>query len=387
MSQIDTKARRAALASRSEPYYDRLAPGLFIGVRVLPDGVQTWTARARDKATGKQQYKALGTLTDATDDKRYARACDLAREFGNTVAAGLSGKPFTISDAVTNYVAKLATRSEDAADRARRSLARSVLAHATLPDMPLAELDRKTWAAFRVGLLVVRPKDGEPLDEAKRRARATATRDLTYVRAALNHAYDEGHVGSRDAWSLGAFADTHARRTLFLSPEQRRALLAAAGEEIRPFVRGLLLSAFRPGELARLTVADFDAAAGLCNLRWSKTGPRTVVLPPDAVRLFREQCKGKLPAAPIFARADGSGWQDANFWNPRVKAAGKAAGLPDTFCAYVLRHTAISALLEGGAGVLLVARLAGTSLDQINKHYGHLSDRVAREQLGRIKIA
>jgi hypothetical protein len=40
-------------------------------------------------------------------------------------------------------------------------------------------------------------------DEDVRRRRATANRVLTMLKAALNHAYDEGHVANSNAWGPG----------------------------------------------------------------------------------------------------------------------------------------------------------------------------------------
>src|SRR5262245_61926770 len=52
-----------------------------------------------------------------------------------------------------------------------------------------------------------RAKGGKPqyrseptTDEEIRQRRASANRVLTMLKAALNHAYDEGHVPNRDAW-------------------------------------------------------------------------------------------------------------------------------------------------------------------------------------------
>jgi site-specific recombinase XerD len=41
-------------------------------------------------------------------------------------------------------------------------------------------------------------------------------------------------------------------------------------------------------------------------------------------------------------------------------------------CAYTLRHSVITDMLTGGMDSLTVARMAGTSLAMIEKHYGHL---------------
>ena len=58
--------------------------------------------------------------------------------------------------------------------------------------------------------------------------------------------------------------------------------------------------------------------------------------------------------------------QDLNIW---LKIVGKELGLNFDVYAYVFRHTAISAAIDGGLPVSYVVNLAGTSLEMIEKHY------------------
>ena len=48
---------------------------------------------------------------------------------------------------------------------------------------------------------------------------------------------------------------------------------------------------------------------------------------------------------------------------------------------YSLRHAAISELLVSGMDMHTVAKIAGTSTDMIDKHYGHLCIERTRKQL------
>jgi hypothetical protein len=56
-SQIDSKAKRNRLAKRSEPYWNKLILGGFLGCRVGSKG-GTWIARHRSEEGG-QHYKSL----------------------------------------------------------------------------------------------------------------------------------------------------------------------------------------------------------------------------------------------------------------------------------------------------------------------------------------
>ncbi len=73
-------------------------------------------------------------------------------------------------------------------------------------------------------------------------------------------------------------------------------------------------------------------------------------------------------------------------WGPMVKQAVTAADLPLTTTHYTLRHSWISAALGSGMSTLDVARLSGTSLLMIEKHYGHLVDGAARLRLAAVSM-
>jgi integrase len=57
----------------------------------------------------------------------------------------------------------------------------------------------------------------------------------------------------------------------------------------------------------------------------------------------------------------------AHHWTPAVRAAGLAHRPP-----YALRHTFASFSIAAGVSLFELARFMGTSVDQIDKTYGHL---------------
>lgn len=70
-------------------------------------------------------------------------------------------------------------------------------------------------------------------------------------------------------------------------------------------------------------------------------------------------------------------------WAVLISKAAAVAKLPDGTCAYTLRHSVITDMLVGGIDPLTVARMAGTSLVMIQKHYDHLLyDHAARTMAG-----
>lgn len=53
---------------------------------------------------------------------------------------------------------------------------------------------------------------------------------------------------------------------------------------------------------------------------------------------------------------------------------------------YSLRHTAISEMIASGIDSFEVARMAGTSTEMIDKHYGHLRHDRMRAKLDAVAI-
>jgi len=104
-----------------------------------------------------------------------------------------------------------------------------------------------------------------------------------------------------------------------------------------------------------------------------------------AVELFDRLAKDKLPQAFLFTRADGKPWAHSD-WDGLVRKAAQKAGLPAGVCLYTLRHSFITQGLIDGMATLDVARISGTSLAMIERHYGHLVMSAARERLELVNL-
>ena len=103
-------------------------------------------------------------------------------------------------------------------------------------------------------------RDADPGDaEAVRRRRSSANRTLTILKAALNHAWREGKTPSDDAWRrVRPFPEADAARVRYLNTDEARRLLNACDEDFRKIVEAALLTGARYGELAAMTVSDFN---------------------------------------------------------------------------------------------------------------------------------
>ena len=211
---------------------------------------------------------------------------------------------------------------------------------------------------------------------------------MAVLRTALGRFIPLGTPNTEAAWQepLKPIKNAGKRRTLYLDRDQRRALLAKIDGEAEPFVRALCLLPLRPGALAALTAGSFDQRTHELTIGKDKAGNgRRILLPPAATALLLAQCKGKLPAAPLFMRSNGKAW-DKETWKKPVAGAVKAAGLPTGVTAYTLRHSTITDLVTAGLPLLTVAQISGTSADMIEQHYGHLGRSAAVEALAGLSL-
>jgi hypothetical protein len=273
--KLDTVAGRAKLKPRREPYWLALGDitGAYVGFR---RGPETWIARYRED--GRQNYHQLGKFEDHRAAIRAARDWIKARD------QGVTDDSATVADACLAYLSNLEQeKGAKAAQEARGRLQRCVLGRTSeearkarakpaephaLARKPLAKLRAVDVEGWRDGLIP------EGLDgDARRKARASANRELTALAAALNHAYKRQMVASPMAWStVGKYKDVQARKhRRYVTLEERKALLTAAesveGGAIKPLLEGLMLTGARPIELRRALVADYDSKTGALSLK------------------------------------------------------------------------------------------------------------------------
>jgi len=219
-------------------------------------------------------------------------------------------------------------------------------------------------------------------------SKGSANRTMTALKAALNLAVTNARVDLRSAqaWrNVKPYKNASARRTLFLDLTQRRKLLeAAGGGALADLMQAAALTGARAGELVHATRGQFDSRLKTIEFK-GKTGPRTIPLSVPAIALFTRLAKGKLPGAYLLTRPDGKPWAHSD-WDELVRDAAKTAKLPKGTCLYTLRHSFITQAITDGMTTLDVARLCGTSVGMIEKHYGHLVADAARERLAAVKM-
>jgi integrase len=376
MTSLATKSARLRLPVRREPHWTKLGAGAYLGFR---RGSDTWVARFRDRG-GHQHYHAIGEHEEFTDAKATAEAW-FAQLAGGARRAPSRG---TLKAALEAYLADLRRHGRDATATEAEARFKLVVYDDPLAQVRLEDATRDEFEAWRDRL-----RPGREPRSVNRHVRA--------IIAALNRAVRKlGHVGNPAAWELEALADDGdgEAAAVFLTAEQRARLIGKAGKALAAFMRGLEYTGARPSEMAAATVADFDSAAETLVLRHRKgrppkLRPRSVTLSADGAAFFRNQVRGKLPAAPIVPNEAGGHWQ-RHEWSREIRAAITAANakakpkarLPKGASAYSFRHSRISELLQVvGVDPLTVAKQTGTSLAMMEKYYFRFVPSALKEKL------
>ena len=332
---------------------------------------------------------------DAPADGEHVLTFEQAGAKARTMVAAPNGGKvvnLTVRQAMARYLDYKRSQGQPVNDLLGRSNTHILPA---LGDLVVAELTaeqlRRWLATMAAAPAQSRPKAGKPqfkptqtAPEAVRARRASANRVLTMLKAALNHAFDEEHVPSRDAWGrrLKPFEKVEVARVHYLSVAQAQRLLNAADADFRPLVRAALETGCRYGELARLEVQDFNPDAGTVAIRETKSGkPRHVILTPEGAEFFRQHCAGRAGSALMFRHADGAPWRKSEQSRPMAAACARARLTP-AVSFHALRHTWASLAAMAGVPLLIVARNLGhTDTRMVEKHYGHLTQSFITEAI------
>jgi len=392
-ANLETRTARHRLPIRSEPYWRGLEKGFALGYRRRARG-GTWLARRRDEAGSYAEHR-IGTTDDLQDADGvvildYSQAQRAARQWWRTERRREEGHdtpegPFTVKDAIDDYLKAYERRGGKAVYDARRTVEAHILP--SLGGITVAKLTARKITDWHHGLSEkrarARTRQGrkqnfrkvETGSDAIRKRRATANRILTVLKAALNHAWKAGHVASDDAWRrVKPFQAVETARVRYLSEAECVRLVNACEPAFRNLVRAALLTGCRYSELATRHVADFSADAGVVTVRESKAGkPRHVVLTNEGQRLFASLTAGKLGNDPIFMRRDGRTWDKSHQLRPMLEACHRAKIKP-AVSFHVLRHTHGSTLAMRGVPMGVIAEQLGHADTRMTeKHYAHLA--------------
>lgn len=330
-ANLQTRARRATLRSRHSYYWVGIGErGKCIGYRRARDqepGV--WYARLY--AEGRWIQNRLG-FTDDREDADGVRVLTLlqakekALTWFPTARNEAEGKvhrhgKYKVSDALVDYFADCRSRGMKPGNVYRQECASRAHIEPTLGGVPVERLTIgriKKWMGDAAELPARKRsrKDEEiayrdsPETEDRRRARRdTVNRVLNVLKAALNLAVSDRRVPVANAFAwreVKPFGGTEKARTLFLSSEQQRTLIAACDEDFARLARAGLYSGARYGELCQVLVRDYNKAYGSLNIapHIAKNGKaRHIHLDAEGKQFFTAVSSRRAPDEHLFLRA------------------------------------------------------------------------------------
>lgn len=205
-----------------------------------------------------------------------------------------------------------------------------------------------------------------------------------------------------------------------LTMEQVHQLVAQVRDPYKPAVWLIVLAGLRPAELCGLRVCDLDTSKQVLHVSQTLlplhgfdtesfrlvTGPPKTTAGDRKIPLPEWLCKDI--ATMVTARAERRGYPtgasellfQTRYGNPInrdkfradvIRPALRAAGLPETFRTYDLRHSHASLLIDLGANLLAIAQRMGHSDPAITlRVYGHLFEGTQEElsrQLDELRAA
>jgi integrase len=365
---------------------------LHLGYRRIKTGAGSWWAR---HYLGDQQYEteSLGIADDLSDADGvavldYWQAQEKARNRMVQRAHAAAGKtgPYTVADAMDAYVRFLSDDGRDPYTIRDARYRDQAFIRPKLGNTEVAALRAEKLRQWRDDLVQtparVRTKKGSAQkhrkianEDGQRARRSSANRVWSLLRAALNHAFHDGKVPSDLEWrKVKPFKKVDAARVRYLTIAEAKRLINAAPPDFRLLVQAALQTGARYGELARLTVADFNPDVGTVTIQQSKSGKsRHIVLTDEGIQFFRRLCAGRAGDEIMLRKANGSSWDFAHQIRPMDETVTRAKIRP-MISFHGLRHTWASHAVMNGMPLMVVARNLGhADTRMVEKHYGHLA--------------
>ncbi len=288
LAKLETRTSRSKLKPQHEPYWAAIGKGLYLGYRKGTSG-GSWLARVY--IHGKYKKQKLGKADDFQDSDNlsildYFEAQGLARLASKKLYQTThlnTDNIITITDAIQSYLNWYKLNK-----KAYKSTLQAVNAHILpiLGKFKLAELSTQQIRFWHENLAKqaarTRSKtqainlNADVDSDTLRKRKATANRILTILKAALNHAWQDGHIASDEAWrKVKPFKNVDQPKIRFLSLPECTRLTNASDRDFRPLIRAALLTGCRYGELINLKAADFNKNTKTIHLLETKNDKRS----------------------------------------------------------------------------------------------------------------
>jgi integrase len=198
---------------------------------------------------------------------------------------------------------------------------------------------------------------------------------ITALKAAFNWAVEQEVLSRNPIAKLKKPRARSRGGDQLLDAAGHQKLIKAAHPRLEDFLLALHDTGARPGEVAKVTAADFNPAIGgwvLSDHKTERLGRKRVVyLTPQLVEMTK-QLATLYPTGPLFRNRCGRPWTlktlDTAFQRLRRRLGlGKVSP-------YSYRHLFATEFLLAGGSMAVLAELLGDTVAMIEHHYGHLRE-------------
>lgn len=374
-----TKAYVDGLAPRRREYIAWDDQIIRFGVRVRPGGGKVYVLRLR--VDGRQRWYTIGAHGDPwTPDTARDEAERVLGQAANVGALRKTGSaPADLRHPIEarEYRKRVPTLAEFA-DRYITDYARP---HKRSWEADRANLDRAILPVLgRLRLDGITQSEVTRFHLSRKDTPTNANRCLSLVAHMMNMAERWGlrPQGSNPCLGVRRFPET--KRERFLSGDELGRLGAALttmekAAKVTPFglaaIRLLIFTGARASEVLGLTWEAVDLEAGLVRLVRSKTGPKTIIIPPPAALVLSALPRIRRNPYVIAGGRTGKAltlsgleqvWQEVR----------KVAKLEDVRM-HDLRHSFASVAVAGGASLPIIGKLLGHTQSATTARYAHLA--------------
>jgi integrase len=365
IGSVKALAARVAASSKEETLRDTALAGFE--ARARPDGAKVAYAVRYRAGRGRQALMRRVTIgkhgspwTPETARAEAKRLLALVAHGKDPAGAKAAAKAApTVTDLAQRFLAEHAEAKRKASTAKEY---RRLLDHVVLP-----ALGKKRAAD-------ITRQDVAKLHHARRATPTEANRALAVLSTMLNltERWGERPGGSNPCRHVEKYSQRKRERMLS-TDELARLGEVLAGYDGSPYyaaaIKLLIFTGARLGEILGLRWQWVDFKRGEARLPDSKTGPKTLHLPPPALAVL-----GELPRVdgnPYVIVGGVAGAALVNLEKP-WRAIRKAAGLDDVRL-HDLRHSFASIAASGGMGLPIIGKMLGHTQAQTTQRYAHLA--------------
>lgn len=374
MVTINTKTARLRLRKTRDgdrPVFVPVAGGVSLGWR--PSSGK-WIARWF--VDGREIQRSLKAWSD--DDRapnginvlNFAQASKRALEISNQ-SGDVSLEAMTVGTCFERYRKSRDAIGRDTTDSLQRY---RKWIEPTFKSVRVSKLRKAELVAWR--------------DDVAREVKpATVNRTLAIFKACLRFGIEELEIPTQGMpiWrALKVLPVENKARDRFLTPDELTRLVNACDAELRPLILAASFTGARFGDIARLTVADWDPALEKIRIQNAKTNrPRFVRVSNQGAKFFESITAGRKPREVMLTRIDGDPWRK-NTYRRSLIDANKNASIDPPANFHAIRHSYASAMKRAGVDDTIIASALGhASTRMVQEHYGHLDQSHVDDQIAK----